>query len=367
MAPLWASQPFKGVYILLFSLKTVASLSLLSVLYVFKPFRPVPEWNFKVSIARSVLRAAFRYFTSTRYQHPRQLEAGKSGDRFILITPPDPTLFSAPLASAEITPAPVGAVWHPAPIQQGQGNGQKVIMQFAGGAFVLGWEPNETAKTLSGYFSEHFKTAKVLYVQYRLAAPGTYFPAPIQDALTAYNYVLSLGVNPKDVILCGDSAGGNIVLALLRYLQTSPGKLPLPGGAMVWSPWVHVTPHAGEDYTKSRNSDVDLLYAPLLDWGADAYIPKGDLTPEAQALISPLGHPFKTETPIFVHAGGREAFFDAVHSFSEEMATVEGNRIKFHESKFTPHDLLLTNAQLSLDAELHEALKDAQTFIESKA
>ncbi|KAI0844179.1 alpha/beta-hydrolase [Daldinia vernicosa] len=366
MAPLWAAQPFKASYCIFFSLKTILLLSTLSIRYVFKSLRPIRELDFGVCLKIALLHNAFRLFTAIRYQYPRQLEAGKLGDRFALISPPDPTLFSGALASPDIKPAPVGAIWHPSPVRQGQGNGQKVIIQFSGGAFVLGWDPNAAPKLLSGFLTTHFKTAKLLYVQYRLAAPGTHFPAPLQDALTAYNYVLSLGVAPDDIILCGDSAGGNIVIALLRYLETFPGKLPSPGGAIVWSPWVHVTSHAGQDYKDSRNSDIDLLYAPLLDWGANTYIPKGDLTPAAQALISPLHHPFQTKTPIFIQAGTHEAFYDAIRSFSGEMTNVEGNRIRFHETKFVLHDLFLSNMILHMDTKVQAAVEDAQAFFEEK-
>ncbi|KAI8962290.1 alpha/beta-hydrolase [Daldinia sp. FL1419] len=366
MAPLWATQPFKGIYTLLFGVKTALSLPIISFSYIFKSFRPVSGWNYRLCFGVALIRVVFRYYTAIRYQHPRQLKAGKSGDRFALIPPPDSTFFSGALVSKDIEPAPVGAIWHPAPVRKDQGRGQKVVIQFAGGAFVLGWEPNGMAKSVYDTISPHFKTAKILYTQYRLAGSGTHFPAPLQDALTAYNYVLGLGVAPEDIILCGDSAGGNIVLGLLRYLAAFPEKLPSPGNAMIWSPWVHITRQAGKDFMDSQNSDVDFLYAPTLDWGVEEYIPKGDLTPEAQGLISPLHQPFKTATRIFIQAGEVEGFRSAIFEFAEEMTSVKGNQIKYHESKLAPHDILLSNFILRMDAQVDASLKEARAFFEGE-
>lgn len=47
----------------------------------------------------------------------------------------------------------------------------------------------------------------------------TAFPASLLDALAGYQYLLSLGFEPKNIMLCGDSAGANACLALARYLD----------------------------------------------------------------------------------------------------------------------------------------------------
>lgn len=54
-----------------------------------------------------------------------------------------------------------------------------------------------------------------LMPQYRLASDSsTRFPAAMQDRLTAYMYLLGQGVSPEDIVLSGDSAGANLVVAL---------------------------------------------------------------------------------------------------------------------------------------------------------
>jgi hypothetical protein len=82
----------------------------------------------------ALLRAFFSFLTSTRYRRPRQLEPGRAKERFVLIQPPAPRLFSGALAPEAIKPAPVGAVRFPAPAKNNAG---KIVIHFAGGAFVL--------------------------------------------------------------------------------------------------------------------------------------------------------------------------------------------------------------------------------------
>lgn len=53
-----------------------------------------------------------------------------------------------------------------------------------------------------------------------------------------------------------------------------------------------------------------------------------------------------------------------IHGFSDEMTNVGGNQIRFHESKFAPHDIPLSNDLLHMDTELQAAVKDAHAFFE---
>jgi acetyl esterase/lipase len=104
---------------------------------------------------------------------------------------------------------------------------------------------------------------RVFSVEYRLAIgppgqPPAPFPAALLDALAGYDYLVNtVGFAPEDVIVDGDSAGGNLALALVRYLveekeflssvDSSDGtkenkenkRKPLtpPGGLLLFSPW----------------------------------------------------------------------------------------------------------------------------------
>ena len=64
-----------------------------------------------------------------------------------------------------------------------------------------------------------FTEAQSLYmVHYRLV-PEYPFPAALEDAFKAYEHILNQGVEPENIIVIGDSAGGNLALELAVYLK----------------------------------------------------------------------------------------------------------------------------------------------------
>lgn len=140
-------------------------------------------------------------------------------------------------------------VWLPSPLTSDapDPHKEKVILHFPGGAFVITFGHETSGRPAWEILNKHLKASKLLWAQYRLAASEeTRSPAAVQDALTYYRYVVSLGVDPKNIILSGDSAGGNVVLALMRHLESAQSpELPLPGGVIVFSPWVQVTSMLG--------------------------------------------------------------------------------------------------------------------------
>ncbi|KAK7991314.1 hypothetical protein PG988_000108 [Apiospora saccharicola] len=308
---IWSSQPFR-------------------TLYRHPPLRTVPQWGYKISMGVAILRALFRYIAVIRYQQPRQMVPGKTPDRFVLITPPDATLFRGALGApaAATKPEPEIRRRHVAALSS----------TLRGGALVTGWDPDENSKNISALATDHFdKATHVLYMQYRLASREQPFPAAVQDFFTAYQYVLGLGVSPRDVVLMGDSAGANLVLALLRYLAAQ--GLQQPGGAVAFSPWVEVTAEAVQRYSRSAASRYDILDVPLLEWGIDAYRPHGkSLTQEEEGYISPLHHPFPLETRLYVDAGSLDGVHESISLFAKQMTDVAGNQVRFHTTENMPHD-----------------------------
>ena len=73
-------------------------------------------------------------------------------------------------------------------------------------------------------------------LDYRLA-PETRFPGPLHDCVSAYFRMIDdLHISPENIIVAGDSAGGGLAVALMMYLRDN--DYPLPGGAILMSPWV---------------------------------------------------------------------------------------------------------------------------------
>ncbi|KAI0175872.1 Alpha/Beta hydrolase protein [Hypoxylon sp. FL1284] len=362
----WPSEPLRTLYKIGFYAINIPRLLLLSLRYTIAPLRAVPQWSYRHSMGIAMLRVFFRYLAMTRFQRPRQLAAGKSEDRFVLIAPPDERLFrgviGAPLAATK--PAPAGAVWHPTRIEPGGGdrNSGVVVIFAAGGSFVLGWDPELNATNVSTLATKHFGATSVLYMRYRLASDENPFPAAVQDIFTTYQHVMGLGAPPEDIVLMGDSAGANLVLALLRYLAEQ--ALPQPGGAVIFSPWVEVTSDAVQRYSRSIASRYDTLDVPLLAWGVDVYRPKlRDLKPEEEAYISPLNHPFRLDTPLYMDAGGLEGIYESISTFARQMMDVEGNKVQFHTSVDLPHDFFLLYPVLGTGKEAGMALEQARSFL----
>jgi epsilon-lactone hydrolase len=114
------------------------------------------------------------------------------------------------------------------------------IMHLHGGGYVIGSAFGY--RTLGGALARAADTG-VLLPDFRLA-PEHRFPAPIEDAVSAYEWMLGRGVEPKRIAISGDSAGGGLAVSVLLTLRER--GLPQPGGAVLMCPWVDIA-HDLED------------------------------------------------------------------------------------------------------------------------
>ncbi len=111
----------------------------------------------------------------------------------------------------------------------------RVILYLHGGGFVV-CSP-QTHKGLVSRLAREAKSSALL-IDYRLA-PEHAFPAAADDALTAYQMLLTRGYDPSSITLAGDSAGGHLVSRLLTDLDER--GLPMPAGALMLSPFLDLT------------------------------------------------------------------------------------------------------------------------------
>ena len=130
---------------------------------------------------------------------------------------------------------------------------QGVILYLHGGGFTCGGM--DYAKGFGITLAERFGV-KVFCPGYRLA-PEHPFPAGLEDALTAYQYLLQKGYAPSHIALCGESAGGGLCYSLCLKLQEL--GLAQPSCILAISPWVDLT-LGGASYQDNAESDPSLTY-----------------------------------------------------------------------------------------------------------
>lgn len=95
---------------------------------------------------------------------------------------------------------------------------------------------------------------EVLVFEYRLA-PEHPYPAAVEDALKAWDYLMYLGYGARDIVLAGDSAGGNLALVLSHKLKDTGRRLP--AALVLMSPWTDMTA-SGKSYQERAQMDPSL-------------------------------------------------------------------------------------------------------------
>ncbi len=128
---------------------------------------------------------------------------------------------------------------------------ERVMLFLHGGSFNAGSIASH--RTLAGNVALACQ-ARVLLLDYRLA-PEHPFPAAIEDAIAAYEWLLAQGIPARQVIAAGDSAGGNLGLELLLHLRDH--KRPLPSAAVCLSPSPDLT-FSSPSWTTNLKKDLML-------------------------------------------------------------------------------------------------------------
>ena len=131
-------------------------------------------------------------------------------------------------------------------------------------------------------------------------APQYAYPTQLKEAYDAYQYLLHQGYAPEKIVFAGESAGGNLALALALKLRDE-GKT-LPGAIALLSPWVDLE-QTGESYTALRETDATLNGEELL---AHAISFAGSESMLGDPRISPVKADFHGFPPVLIHCGTRE-------------------------------------------------------------
>jgi epsilon-lactone hydrolase len=180
------------------------------------------------------------------------------------------------------------------------------VLYLHGGGYVIG--SPRSHRHLAAAIARAAGT-RALMLDYRLA-PEHPFPAALDDAVAAYEWVLSHGIAPERIVVAGDSAGGGLTMAVLLALRER--GLPRPAGGVCISPWVDLT-GSGASYTTRAAADP-IVTREGIEEMAKAYVGAGD---RKAPLISPLFADLRGLPPLLVHVGTDEVLLDDARGLAE--------------------------------------------------
>lgn len=226
-------------------------------------------------------------------------------------------------------------------------NPKRTVLYFHGGGyFFCGLD---THRPTCAYLARTAQ-AKVLSVDYRMA-PEHVFPAAVDDAVAWWKELLRQGVEPGKVVFAGDSAGGGLALACL--VASRDQGLPMPAGAVLFSPWSDLS-CSGE--TMKTLSDADVMFNPeSLPEAAALYLAG---KPANTPLASPLFADLRGLPPLMIHASKHEILL-ADSTRLHERATQQGIQSELHLKAKMPH---VWPTMLMLP-EARQTLKECGAFI----
>lgn len=224
------------------------------------------------------------------------------------------------------TPAgPMSAEWLSSTRRGHTPEAGKVILYFHGGGYFMC--SAATHRPVTSRLA-HGANRKVLSINYR-QAPEHKFPAWLDDAISAYRFLLDQGYKAENISLGGDSAGGNLTLITLQQIRTE--QLPMPGAAFCISPWADF---ACESESLVRNNPKDVMFAAngvraLAKYHANESDPK-------HPLLSPVHADYTGFPPLLIHVGSTEILRDDSRRVAMK-ARADGARVTLEEWHHLPH------------------------------
>lgn len=225
----------------------------------------------------------------------------------------------------------------------------KVIYYLHGGGFTFGspWSHKALASRMSSETG-----APVFLPDYRLA-PEHPHPAATEDTLAGWHWLLHMGFRAQDIVVAGDSAGGNLALQLVATLERE--QAPMPAGVVLLSPWVDLD--FADMTERDRTRKDPFLAVGLAELCRSQYAPGVGTDDPA---ISPINHvPSPDWPPFLVQCGGGEIFRGGIEKLAERFAE-HGVR---HEFQLWPDQFHVFQVFHPLVPEAKLAVRDVGSFI----
>jgi monoterpene epsilon-lactone hydrolase len=184
-----------------------------------------------------------------------------------------------------------------------------VILYFHGGVYVIG-SADATVPLASDLARR--SNAKVVSVDYRLA-PENPYPAAFEDARTAYEGLLTQGIEPNNIAVAGESAGAGLAIALMLALRSA--AMPMPSSGFLMSPYADLT-LSGDSIIDKR--DVDPLFTEeVLRMRVSDYVAGAD---PSDPFISPIYGDLSGLPPLLIQVGSHELLLSDAVRLAERAA-----------------------------------------------
>ena len=224
------------------------------------------------------------------------------------------------------------------------------LLYLHGGAYVLGSPASH--RVLAGAFCRF--GFRVFLPDYRLA-PEHPFPAALDDAEAVYRGLVGEGVDPRSLVVAGESAGGGLALSLLLRLRDSGG--PLPAAAALFSPWTDLAISGNSIETNNRSEGM--FFNTNLRPMAELYL--GGADPRTP-LASPPYADLHGLPPLLVHVGQRELLLDDSVRLVER-ARDAGVEVSFKRWPVVPHGWQLLQRVIP---EAAQSVAEAAAFLHTR-
>jgi epsilon-lactone hydrolase len=186
----------------------------------------------------------------------------------------------------------------------------RVVLYLHGGGYVMGGMPSiEKGHHALGATVSRASGARVLLVDYRLA-PENHFPAPVEDILAAYRWLLAQGQDPSRIAVAGESVGGG--LSVIALMAIRDAGLPVPAAGVAASPLGDLT-FSGDSYRDAAKDPAIVREGGLMRF-AGLYLDGED---PKNPLASPLFGDFAGLPPLLFVVGSAEALRDDTYRMVE--------------------------------------------------
>ncbi|MBW0100910.1 alpha/beta hydrolase [Pseudonocardia sp. KRD291] len=183
----------------------------------------------------------------------------------------------------------------------------KVLLYTHGGGFAVGSAASH--RKLAGHVAKALGVTSFV-LDYR-RAPEHPHPAQVEDGVAVFTALTGRGVDARDITTIGDSAGGNLAVAIPLSLREQ--GLPLPGRVIAFSPWLDME-NAGETLVINDASDA-LITVPLLEGMIAGVL--GESIDPTTPLANPLYADLTGLPQLYINAGSAESLVDNATRLAE--------------------------------------------------